>query len=41
VTAVKVLAPQSDLKASDMRTYAPGTTLNKIWGEYAKIAWQP
>ena len=41
MTAVKVLAPHSELKASDMQVYAPGTTLNRGWGEYAKVAWQP
>jgi hypothetical protein len=41
VTAVKVLDPLSDLKVRDMRIYAKGTTLNEIWGEYAKIAWKP
>lgn len=41
VAAVKVLDPQSDLKAADMKIYAKGTALNRIWGEYAKMAWQP
>jgi hypothetical protein len=40
VTAVKVLDPKSDLKAGDMKTYAEGTMLNRIWGEYAKTTWQ-
>lgn len=41
MAAVKVLDPRRGLTAGDMEVYAPGTTLNKIWGEYAKVAWQP
>lgn len=40
VAAVKVLDPHSDLEASGMKIYAEGTTLNMVWGEYAKRAWK-
>ncbi|KAK1925880.1 putative vacuolar protein [Papiliotrema laurentii] len=41
VAAVNFLDPLRKLTAGDMAVYAPGTALNRVWGEYAKIAWQP
>ena len=41
VAAVNTLDPSRELTAGELEVYAPGTVLNKIWGDYAKMAWQP
>lgn len=39
MTAASVLAPERKVSTDDFKTYAEGTTINDVFGLYARKQW--